>query len=141
MENSNGGLPYHYSDVLRDFYERYYHSGNCSIFLSGKVTEDIIRRVTDTFGVPFGQHQLQMPKVSFPLLPFPKEDFTEREDAMQSAVKMGCTTVTREHPDYPKLRVLMTLFGGYFGSRPMSNIREEKGYTYGILGWYHVLSG
>lgn len=37
-------------EVLREFYERYYHSGNCSIFLSGKVTEDIISRVTDTFG-------------------------------------------------------------------------------------------
>ena len=51
---------------------------------------------------------------------------------MQSAVKMGCTTITRQNPDYLKLRVLMTLFGGYFGSRLMSNIREEKGYTYGI---------
>lgn len=120
-------------DVLRDFYERHYHSGNCSIFLSGKVTEDSICRVTDTFGVPFGQYQLQMPKLSFPFAAVPeKRIFTEREDAMQSAVKMGCTTITREHPDYPKLRVLMTLFGGYFGSRLMSNIREEKGYTYGI---------
>lgn len=45
---------------------------------------------------------------------------------------MGCTTITRQNPDYLKLRVLMTLFGGYFGSRLMSNIREEKGYTYGI---------
>ena len=74
-----------------------------------------------------------MPKVSFPFAAVSeKRIFTEREDAMQSAVKMGCTTITREHPDYPKLRVLMTLFGGYFGSRLMSNIREEKGYTYGI---------
>ncbi len=120
-------------EVLRDFYKRYYHSGNCSIFLSGKVTEDTIRRVTDTFGVPFGQYQLQVPKTEFPFAAVSeKRIFTEREDAMQSAVKMGCTTITREHPDYPKLRVLMTLFGGYFGSRLMSNIREEKGYTYGI---------
>ena len=120
-------------EVLREFYERYYHSGNCSIFLSGKVTDDIISRVTDIFGIPFGQYQLQMPKLSFPFEAIPeKRIFTEREDAMQSAVKMGCTTITREHPDYPKLRVLMTLFGGYFGSRLMSNIREDKGYTYGI---------
>lgn len=120
-------------EVLRDFYKRYYHSGNCSIFLSGKVTEDTIRRVTDIFGAPFGQYQLQVPKMEFPFAAVPeKRIFTEREDAMQSAVKMGCTTITREHPDYPKLRVLMTLFGGYFGSRLMSNIREEKGYTYGI---------
>ena len=119
--------------VLREFYERHYHSGNCSIFLSGKVTDDIISRVTDIFGIPFGQYQLQMPKSSFPFAAIPeKRIFTEREDAMQSAVKMGCTTITREHPDYPKLRVLMTLFGGYFGSRLMSNIREDKGYTYGI---------
>ena len=120
-------------EVLREFYERHYHSGNCSIFLSGKVTDDIISRVTDIFGIPFGQYQLQMPKLSFPFAVIPeKRIFTEREDAMQSAVKMGCTTITREHPDYPKLRVLMTLFGGYFGSRLMSNIREDKGYTYGI---------
>lgn len=120
-------------EVLREFYERHYHSGNCSIFLSGKVTDDIISRVTDIFGIPFGQYQLQMPKSSFPFAAITeKRIFTEREDAMQSAVKMGCTTITREHPDYPKLRVLMTLFGGYFGSRLMSNIREDKGYTYGI---------
>ena len=120
-------------EVLREFYERHYHSGNCSIFLSGKVTDDIISRVTDIFGIPFGQYQLQMPKLCFPFTAIPeKRIFTEREDAMQSAVKMGCTTITREHPDYPKLRVLMTLFGGYFGSRLMSNIREDKGYTYGI---------
>ena len=120
-------------EVLREFYERYYHSGNCSIFLSGKVTEDIIRRVKDTFGSPFGQYQLQTSKLNFPYIAVPeKRIFTEREDAMQSAVKMGYTTITREHPDYLKLRVLMTVFGGYFGSRLMSNIREEKGYTYGI---------
>ena len=40
--------------------------------------------------------------------------------------------MSRYHPDYLKLRVLVTLFGGYFGSRLMSNIREDKGYTYGI---------
>lgn len=121
------------SDILRDFYQRYYHSGNCSVFLSGKVTEDIVRRVTDVLGTPFGQYQLRTPKLDFPHITVPeKRIFTERENAMQSAVKMGCITITREHPDYLKLRVLMTLFGGYFGSRLMSNIREDKGYTYGI---------
>lgn len=120
-------------EVLREFYKQYYHSGSCSIFLSGKVTDDIIHRVTDAFGTPFGEHQLKLSDLSFPFAAVPeKRIFTEREDAMQSAVKMGCTTITREHPDYLKLRVLMTVFGGYFGSRLMSNIREEKGYTYGI---------
>ena len=61
-----------------------------------------------------------------------KRVFVEKEDAMQSSVKMGGFTLDRKHPDYLKLRVLVTLFGGYFGSRLMSNIREDKGYTYGI---------
>ena len=48
------------------------------------------------------------------------------------AVRMGMLSLDRRHPDYLKVRVLVTLFGGYFGSRLMSNIREDKGYTYGI---------
>jgi predicted Zn-dependent peptidase len=40
--------------------------------------------------------------------------------------------VDRLHPDFLKARAMVTLFGGYFGSRLMSNIREDKGYTYGI---------
>ncbi|HTN17820.1 MAG TPA: insulinase family protein, partial [Chitinophagaceae bacterium] len=40
--------------------------------------------------------------------------------------------VQRTHPDFAALVVLNTIFGGYFGSRLMSNIREDKGYTYGI---------
>ena len=120
-------------EVLRSFYRKYYHSGNCSIFLSGKVTEDTIRRVTDTFGTPFGQYQQKAIKLEFSFNAVAeKRIFIEREDALQSAVKLGCTTITRQNPDFLKLRVLMTLFGGYFGSRLMSNIREEKGYTYGI---------
>jgi predicted Zn-dependent peptidase len=38
----------------------------------------------------------------------------------------------RHHPDFAPMVVLNTLFGGYFGSRLMSNIREDKGFTYGI---------
>ncbi len=45
---------------------------------------------------------------------------------------MGCFAMGRHHPDFLKARVLVTLFGGYFGSRLMANIREDKGYTYGI---------
>ena len=45
---------------------------------------------------------------------------------------MGCFVMDRLHPDFLKTRAMVTLFGGYFGSRLMSNIREDKGYTYGI---------
>lgn len=120
--------------MLREFYDEYYHSGNCSIFLSGRVTDDIVRRIEAAFGTsPFGKGGQEVLKADYPIFTLPeKRLFTEHDDAMQSAVKLGAITLTRQHPDYLKFRVLMTLFGGYFGSRLMSNIREDKGYTYGI---------
>ena len=121
-------------EILRAFYEEYYHSGNSAIFLSGKVTDEIVQRVESAFGnAAFGNYQRPFPKKEFPLVAIPeKRIFNERDDAMQSAIKLGITSIERHHPDYLKLRVLMTVFGGYFGSRLMSNIREDKGYTYGI---------
>lgn len=120
--------------VLQSFYDRYYHSGNCSIYLSGKVSEDTIRRVEVIFGSePFGKGFLRPEKsIYVPATSPGKRFFAEHADAMQSAVRIGMISLDRRHPDYMKARVLVTLLGGYFGSRLMSNIREEKGYTYGI---------
>jgi zinc protease len=56
----------------------------------------------------------------------------EKKDAMQSAIRIGCRLFNKTHPDYFNMQVLNTILGGYFGSRLMSNIREDKGYTYGI---------
>ncbi|MDP9047633.1 MAG: insulinase family protein, partial [Bacteroidota bacterium] len=58
--------------------------------------------------------------------------FNEKPDALQSAIRMGRRVINRTHPDFPALQVLNTVLGGYFGSRLMANIREDKGYTYGI---------
>lgn len=120
--------------VLETFYDRYYHSGNCSIYVSGKVNEDCIRRIETVFGSePFGKGFQKPEKRSYiPVSSSEKNFFTERADAMQSAVRLGMLSINRCHPDFLKVRVLITLLGGYFGSRLMSNIREEKGYTYGI---------
>src|SRR5690606_27638017 len=62
----------------------------------------------------------------------PGELVIERENALQSAIRIGQLSIQRSHPDFPSLQVLNTTLGGYFGSRLMMNIREDKGYTYGI---------
>ena len=58
--------------------------------------------------------------------------FVEKAGALQAGIRVGRLVVGRDHPDHHILRVLNTVLGGYFGSRLMSNIREEKGYAYGI---------
>ena len=53
-------------------------------------------------------------------------------DKKQSAIKIIIPTIPLDHPDYLPLQIVVTALGGYFGSRLVTNIREEKGYTYGI---------
>lgn len=122
------------AEVLRDFYRKYYYSGNCSVYVSGKVTPEIIRCIEENLGnEAWGQAmEKSVSKIVPPERTSEKHIFVEREDALQSSLKMGGFSMDRQHPDFLKARVLVTLFGGYFGSRLMSNIREEKGYTYGI---------
>ncbi len=52
---------------------------------------------------------------------------------MQSAIRIGRLLFPRQHPDFVGMQVVATLLGGYFGSRLVQNLREERGYTYGVL--------
>ena len=104
-------------DVLRKFYDRYYHSRNCTIYVSGKVGDDCVRRIEDLFGrEAFGKGFQKPEKTDFvPVSSVDKRIFVEYADVMQSAVRMGMLSLERCHPDYLKARVMVTLFGGYFG--------------------------
>lgn len=62
----------------------------------------------------------------------PECSIVKKAGSLQSAVVMSLPAVPRTHPDYNALRMTVTALGGYFGSRLMMNIREDKGYTYGI---------
>ena len=62
----------------------------------------------------------------------PRDIFLYKESSSQSSIRLGKLIVTKNHPDYFQIKVLNELFGGFFGSRLMKNIREDKGYTYGI---------
>ncbi|SMG25025.1 Predicted Zn-dependent peptidase [Marivirga sericea] len=70
------------------------------------------------------------------LSPIIDDNLIKREGSVQASVRMGCISIPRTHPDYFDLSITNEIFGGYFGSRLMKNIREDKGYTYGI---YSVL--
>lgn len=123
------------ASLLKEYHNEHFHSENCTIFLSGNVTADIRKEVDAVFGKEhFGREggkPTECPKPVFSPAT-EKRRFIKKNGALQSAVCMGMPTIKRTHPDYHRLRVLLTLFGGYFGSRLVSNIREDKGYTYYI---------
>lgn len=122
------------TDDLRNFHAHYYQPQFCKIILTGKLSPAMFDAIERVFGNEAWTNSPVLPHESrIPVPTNEKEVFIEKDDSLQSAVRMGIhLPVNRSHPDYNGLRVLNTALGGYFGSRLMSNIREDKGYTYGI---------
>ncbi len=55
----------------------------------------------------------------------------DRPGSVQASIRLGGRAVPRDAPDYPALQLANLVYGGYFSSRLVENIREDKGYTYG----------
>lgn len=121
------------SSALKEFFKQYYLNGQCIIFVSGKLPGDIQEQLNNNFGSlslkPFS-NQLSVIKQT----PAAEKKYRIQNDpeGVQGSIRIARPFPNRHHPDFMKVMVLNTLFGGFFGSRLMSNIREDKGYTYGI---------
>lgn len=118
-------------DDVREFHRSHYHAGNATLYVAGQLTNEIEALLDATFGqLPTG------PRATRPtLLPSahqPEVLQVLRPRAQQTMIRRGRRGIDIQSEDYGGLVVLDTIFGGYFSSRLMRNIREEKGYTYGI---------
>ena len=123
-----------YNALIRDDLVEF-HSNNIKgrikyILVSGKLREDTLELLEKQFG---SDQRLKSPKTE---LKFAKAEASkvhvEKAEAVQNAIRIGRILFNRNHPDYIGMQILATVLGGYFGSRLMSNIREDKGYTYGV---------
>ena len=120
-------------EELVDFYTRFYQRGRCRIFLAGRIPADIEALLERYFGdLPWSGTALQPTPAKMHPSSERRTLVDNDPDSVQGAIRMASLFPDKHHPDFPKVQVLNTVFGGYFGSRLMSNIREEKGYTYGI---------
>jgi len=120
-------------EQLLRFYAACYRSSNCRIILSGKVDDTVYTALDDLFGGNDWAGSANIDKGTVPLATTAdREQLIFKEDALQSAIRIGKPMFNKTHTDYHPVQVLNTVYGGYFGSRLMSNIREDKGYTYGI---------
>lgn len=119
------------TEDLQTYFKKAYHPHNCTILLSGKVDEVLFNTIENLFGnwesaTIFTQNKLVFtPNVQ-------KYHKIPKPNSLQTAIRIGIPSINRNHADFAAMQVLNTVFGGYFGSRLMTNIREDKGYTYGI---------
>lgn len=98
------------------------------IFIVGAMDKNLMKELE---GIPFYPHKAKDFKFTFKGHEGRFEKISKTA-AIQSAIRLGNITIDKNHDDFIGLNILNTIFGGYFGSRLMSNIREDKGYTYGI---------
>ncbi|MEI6574985.1 MAG: pitrilysin family protein [Bacteroidota bacterium] len=118
---------------LSSYYSQYYTPSSCMILVSGKAVKGMYEKIDRIFGTKDWTDSIKKKQAVHEFSPAAeKKAFISKPDAVQSAIRVGKTTIDHHHPDYIGLKILNTLFGGYFGSRLMKNIREDKGYTYGI---------
>ncbi|RXK48138.1 M16 family metallopeptidase [Aquirufa rosea] len=118
------------SDLFQ-FYISTWASIRPIIFLSGKISDKELKLLDASIGQLHFENSWSKesnPSTSQEV----KIQHDRREGALQTSIRMGKLAIGREHPDYFKLSILNTVLGGYFGSRLQNNIREDKGFTYGI---------
>ncbi|HNW53357.1 MAG TPA: pitrilysin family protein [Bacteroidales bacterium] len=134
---------------LGNFHKQRYHSNNCFIIAAGRIRPGLKNELEAHFGGDDWSGNAGLRKQQQPSGSAEMNHFIPKEGAIQSAIRMGRLMFSSSHPDFAGVKVLNAILGGYFGSRLMNNLREDKGYTYGIGssvvplqdGGYFVISG
>jgi len=116
---------------LQAFFKDRYSGNGMYVVIAGNISSDVLNQVKEaTLALNLKTELVAKPYQNN--FVGRQELLIEKKDAMQSAIRIGRRLFNKNHPDYFGMQILNTILGGYFGSRLMSNIREDKGYTYGI---------
>ena len=125
-------------EELRQYYRRYYQNGVCRIFVAGKLPDTLLSQLELHFGgLPLRAPEKGDTGPSYIITPEKEKKYNIVNDpnGVQGSIRIARNFPNRHHPDFQKVQVLNNVFGGFFGSRLMDNIREDKGYTYGIYSY------
>lgn len=117
---------------LQSFYHSYYQQSRYIIFIAGKLPKNIEALLNKNFGQRVIENTAAGKTHPVHAATEKKYRVTNDSTGVQGSIRLARHFPNRHHPDFTKTTVLNNLFGGFFGSRLMSNIREDKGYTYGI---------
>ncbi|MES3033560.1 MAG: pitrilysin family protein [Gemmatimonadota bacterium] len=133
------------SASVRRFYERTFTPARAKFMVAGDITPG---EAAELLGARFGNWKSSATASPIPAVTVPavanaavKLFLVDKPGAAQSVISIGGPGVPRSSPDYPALVVMNTLLGESFSSRLNANLRETKGYTYGIssrFGWSPV---
>ena len=118
-------------EALSAYHQELFCANNMQIFMTGNITASLLNEVVAVFTQVPVSHPSSLSVTFSKTLP-EKLIFEKREDSMQSSILICRKGLGYHEEERRSFSVLATLFGGYFGSRLMQNLREKHGYTYGV---------
>ncbi len=118
---------------VKKFYEKYFYPNNATLIVVGNTKLAELKTVLE-------KHLSTWKSKEIPFTAAPKVDgdirtgifMVDKPKAAQSQIRVGAIGVSRSTPDYFALEVMNMILGGNFNSRLNWNLREQKGYTYGV---------
>ena len=121
------------TEQMKAHFQQYYVNGRAVIFVAGNLPADLFEQLNQQFGdLAITKNGQSLPVQLLLPASQKKQHISNDPNGVQAAIRIARPFPNRHHPDFMNVMVLNTVFGGFFGSRLMSNIREDKGYTYGI---------
>src|SRR5216684_4525925 len=125
---------------LRAVYREFYTPENGLLLLVGDFdSNEMLKSAEKVFGAWSGKKPDSKPAAAPPNPRGRRVYLVHVPGAVQTQILAGCHAITRKHPDWVKLGLTNSLYGGAFNSRLVMNIREQKGYTYSPRSGAHPL--
>ena len=127
-------------DQLKDFYRQYYRPGNALLVMVGDFSpRAMLAQIESVFGSWAAGKVDEAPNPALPELHGRRVHLVHLPGSVQTQIVVGNRAITRKHPDWLRLTLANSIYGGAFNSRLVMNIREQKGYTYSPRSGVHPL--
>ena len=124
-------------EQLESFYRRHVQPGGSTVIAVGDLdAKTMIDRVSEAFGDWPVSAAPKPPTIEPPAIESPRVHIVDRPESAQTQLHLGHASIPRQHPDFARLLLLNTIFGGKFTSRINLNLREEHGFTYGAHSFF-----
>jgi zinc protease len=119
-------------EILKGFHDKYYAPNNAILAVAGDMTVAQATELAKKYFGAWRSHPIEAPSIgSVAPLTSAKTYLVDRPGSVQSNILAGGLSLRRSDPDYIPLVVMNRILGGGAAARLFSNLREEKGYTYG----------
>ncbi|OGU72815.1 MAG: hypothetical protein A2V93_06675 [Ignavibacteria bacterium RBG_16_34_14] len=118
---------------VKYFYSTFFRPNNSVLIVVGDISKEELKKILDKYLNDWKSTELETKSI-----PEPKRKgsiilLCNKENAMQSEIRIGHFSSKRNEGNYFARHLLNTILGGQFSSRINLNLREDKGYTYGAF--------